>query len=237
MNIGPVQPLFMLAIVGVTVVLGACTTPVRMPGAMTNGAMSGCSLAGSSNGAMGPGMMGPTMMGPGILGNGGAGTPLTLKDASHAVETCLQNLGGADLAVDEVMEFNDNFYAIVKERATGTGAFELLVNKPTGAVFPEPGPNMMWSTKYGMQGHMAGYPQVSGPMTVSDDQATQIAQRWLDQSQPGSTPEKPDVFYGYYTIHILKGGAISGMLSVSGYTGQVWYHTWHGAFIGMEEMP
>jgi hypothetical protein len=25
------------------------------------------------------------------------------------------------------------------------------------------------------------------------------------------------------------------MLSVNGYTGAVWYHTWHGPFVAMEE--
>jgi len=25
------------------------------------------------------------------------------------------------------------------------------------------------------------------------------------------------------------------MLSVNGYTGQIWYHTWHGAFVDMSE--
>ena len=68
-------------------------------------------------------------------------------------------------------------------------------------------------------------------MTVTADQASSIAQQWLDQSQPGSTIETPDEFYGYYTVHILKDVKITGMLSVNGYTGQVWYHTWHGAFI------
>jgi hypothetical protein len=40
---------------------------------------------------------------------------------------------------------------------------------------------------------------------------------------------------GYYTIHTLRDGKIEGMLSVHGTTGQVWYHTWHGGFIRMEE--
>ena len=48
--------------------------------------------------------------------------------------------------------------------------------------------------------------------------------------------EKPDQFYGYYTIHILRDGKIYGMLSVNGYTGQVWFHSWHGQFLNMIEM-
>ena len=30
---------------------------------------------------------------------------------------------------------------------------------------------------------------------------------------------------------ISKNGAGVGMLSVDGFTGQVWYHNWHGTFI------
>jgi len=47
--------------------------------------------------------------------------------------------------------------------------------------------------------------------------------------------EEADRFYGYYTLHVLKDGQIYGMLSVNGYTGQVWYHSWHGPFLGMKE--
>jgi len=84
-----------------------------------------------------------------------------------------------------------------------------------------------------MGGWWGGAP--NGQEKVTADQAKTIAQKWLDANQPGSTPgDQPDAFYGYYTLHTLKDGQITGMLSVNAYTGQVWYHTWHGAFIGME---
>ena len=28
----------------------------------------------------------------------------------------------------------------------------------------------------------------------------------------------------------------TGMLSVNGYTGQVWYHTWHGPFVQLKDL-
>jgi len=62
-----------------------------------------------------------------------------------------QSLGGwnnDDLEVAEMMEFSNHFYAIVQEESTGIGAFEVLVDKVSGAVHPEPGPNMMWNLKY-----------------------------------------------------------------------------------------
>jgi hypothetical protein len=72
------------------------------------------------------------------------------------------------------------------------------------------------------------------PVTTSD--AEKIAQAYLNSYLPSSSVEDPDVFYGYYTIHVLKDGKPYGMLSVNGYTGQVWYHTWHGTFIQMKEL-
>lgn len=102
---------------------------------------------------------------------------------------------------------------------------------------------MMWNTKYSMMGGsgmMGGGMMGSGPfrigsagasMSVIPDQATKLAQSWLDQNFAGDSAGTPDVFYGYYTFHFEKNGKIAGMLSVNGYGGQVWYHTWHGGFI------
>ncbi len=146
---------------------------------------------------------------------------------------------GGGVAVDEVMEFQHNFYAVFVEKPTGMGAFEMLIDRSTGAISPEYGPNMMWNTRYGhggmMGGGMMGYGQ-AGPMTVTEAQALKAAQVWLDANRPGEMAEDAHTFYGYYTIHTVRGGAVAGMLSVNGYTGAVWYHTWHGAFIGEREL-
>jgi len=144
--------------------------------------------------------------------------------------------------VHEVMEFERNYYAIVSEKDTGIGAMELLVDKATGVVGPEPGPNMMWNAKYGMMGQggmmgrrgmMAGV--ATAEMTLSAAEAEEVAQRWLDANLPGRTSGEADPFYGYYTLHFLKDGKIDGMLSVHGSTGDVWYHSWHGNFVQMIE--
>ena len=81
-----------------------------------------------------------------------------------AVEAYLADLGNDDLEVAEIMVFDNNSYAIVVEESTGIGAFELLVDPATKAVYPEYGPNMMWNLKYGMHagsgfggGMMGGY--------------------------------------------------------------------------------
>jgi hypothetical protein len=210
-------------------------------------------------GAAPAGMMGGQGYGPGMMGGSGYGSgaqaqtqPLTsLDDARQAFQRYVGATGSSDLALDEVMQFQWNYYAIVKEKSTGTGAFELLADPRTGAVFPEMGPDVMWNTKYspmatfggGMMGGFGGFtpggmmsgtrgptPPTAQP-TVTADQATRFAQQWLDQYQPGSATETPDAFPGYSTLHVTKDGQITGMLSVNAYTGRVWYHTWHGAFV------
>ena len=202
-------------------------------------------------GRMGPGMMGGTghggMIGDWGYGDPGTGTRLTFDEAAEVVEGYVETFDDSDLVVTEVMEFTDNFYAQVEEESTGIGAFELLVNPYTGAVYPEPGPNMMWNTKYGhmSNSHMSGwggmmggfgYRARSGEVHVSPDDAIQAAQDYLDRDQPGlSADNNADEFYGYYTLHVLEDGQVVGMLSVNGTTSQVWYHAWHGDFIGMTE--
>ncbi|MFQ5595873.1 MAG: hypothetical protein ACE5HA_17145 [Anaerolineae bacterium] len=215
--------------------------------------MMGGTSRGGWGGMMGGGMMGGGMMGGygtmdpqachGDWGNPGTGTPLTIEEATERAREYVDSLGNSDLALAEVMEFENNFYAEVKEANTDIHAFELLVNRYTGTVTDEPGPNMMWNTKYG---HMAGWGGMggmmggqwgtpTGEMTVTPEQALTYAQTWLDANLPGTTvADEADEFYGYYTIHTLENGQVAGMLSVNGYTGAVWYHIWHGDFIGVQ---
>jgi hypothetical protein len=161
---------------------------------------------------------------------------LTIAEAREAVERYVDALGRPGLEIAEVMEFEHNFYAIVEESDTGIGAMELLVDKRTGEVGPEMGPNMMWNAEYGVHGGGGMMGNADGANVLAPDEALEIAQRWLDANRPGVTVEEhADPFYGYYTIHTLKDGEIEGMLSVHGSTGQVWYHTWHGAFVQMIE--
>jgi hypothetical protein len=167
------------------------------------------------------------------------GGTITIDQAAEAARRYIDAYGNTDLKLTEVMEFSDNFYAEVEEQSTGIHAFELLVDRYTGGVSPEPGPNMMWNTRYGhMGGMMGGWGgQQSGEMFVTPDLARDIAQQWLNKNLPGtSSADKTDAFYGYYTIHVMQGNQVFGMLSVNGTSGEVWYHDWHGRFIRMKEL-
>ena len=229
--------------------------PFTMPGTSAGAEqLGGCGRWGGWQGGMGPGMMsrGTAPEAPCAEWDYGTSTgatdapssTLTIQDAHEAVEQYVASLGYANLEVAEVMEFERNFYAIVQESDTGIGAMELLVDKWTGVVGPEMGPNMMWNGRYGhalslsngmhRRGGMMGGSSESN--VLSPEEALEVAQRWLNTYRYGVTVEEhADPFYGYYTIHTLEDGEIEGMLSVHGTAGQVWYHTWHGEFIQMIE--
>ena len=167
-----------------------------------------------------------------------ATSPITIDTAVTAIQNYLTATGNTDFTFKEVEEYTNNFYVQVIEKSTGKGAFELLINKYTGGVHPEMGPNMMWNTKYGMMrggilGGISGTPTAT--MTVTATQATSNAQQYLTGYLPGATTGDVTTSYGYYTIEVLNGGTTYGMLSVNGYSGQVWFHTWHGTFVG--ELP
>ena len=175
-----------------------------------------------------------------MMGQFGAsnGPTISIDKAQQSAQSFLDRRGNQDLRIDELMEFDQNFYALIKEKSSGVGAFELLVNKQTAVVSFEPGPDMMWNAKYGMMNRagMMGFGSSTGAMTLSSDRATQVAQSWLDRQGGGNSAGTPDAFYGYYTFHFQKAGQITGMLSVNGSTGQVWLHTWHGRFIQAREL-
>jgi hypothetical protein len=147
--------------------------------------------------------------------------------------TYVASLNNADLKVTQVEEYTANFYVQVNEKSTGYGAFQLLVNKATGVVTPEMGPNMMWNTKYtfgaGYCNWLRGTTTATPAITL--EQAKTYSQQYLTTYLPGTTVGDVTTFYGYYNVEVLKAGSPYGMLSVNNYTGQVWYHTWHGAFI------
>ena len=168
-----------------------------------------------------------------------SGQAISMDKAQQSIQSFLDRTGNHDLRLDELMEFDRNFYALVKETSTGVGAFELLVDKTSGNVGYEPGPDMMWNARYGMMsrfGVTMGPGWAPGRMAVSPERAAEIAQGWLDKRGQDFSAGAPDAFYGYYTFHFLKGGQIAGMLSVNGSSGQVWFHSWHGNFIQSREL-
>ncbi len=78
---------------------------------------------------------------------------------------------------------------------------------------------------------------VTSQMSVTPEKAIEYAQKYLDANIKGTTAATdPMQFYGYYTLDFEKDGKVAGMLSVNGFSGQVFLHTWHGTFIEESEI-
>ena len=107
--------------------------------ALTQGMMGGY---GPGYGMMGPGMMGMGMGGMGMMAvYPPEAKPIPEEVAKARMEAYAKRLyPGARLK--DFMAFSQNYYVqVVDER--GQGLFELIADRYTGVVSPEPGPNMI----------------------------------------------------------------------------------------------
>ena len=87
---------------------------------------------------------------------------------------------------------------------------------------------------YGGDPTWAPSPETTTP-SVSAQEAKAVAARWLAREGSELRAGGADAFPGYYTVHVLEGDRVAGMLSVNAYTGAVWYHRWHGRFLSMAD--
>ncbi|MBI2979723.1 MAG: hypothetical protein HYY41_02710, partial [Chloroflexi bacterium] len=124
----------------------ACA-PVRGPSG--GGGMMG---GGQGGGMMGPGgMMGGGTMGGMPMMGGTAGyysdvpTPLSPDKAKTIAGNYLLSLNNPDLKIDEFEEDAHNFYRSLIEPSIEKGAFEIIIDRYSGNLQPEP-QSMMWNT-------------------------------------------------------------------------------------------
>jgi len=197
------------------------------PGGKMGSGMMGGGMMGGSGGMMGYMMQ---MMGGNMLVSGGIsynpnGSLVSLDQARDIAERYLAAQNNPDMELADLEEWEFNFYVEYKEKSTGTKVLQMLIDKYAGIASLEMGPNMMWNTKYAMRGTQPG------AMTLTKEQAMASALQFLDSRLPGTKAEDGGEFYGYYHIDVKKDNKMYGMLDVNGYSGQVWYHTWHGNFI------
>jgi hypothetical protein len=174
------------------------------------------------------------MMGSGIMGGMGMmavyahdAKPVSEGEALNSLET-YRSRYGTNVKIKDFMAFSINYYGQMVDATTGEGLAEVLVDRYTGAVYPEPGPNMMWNVRFGTTTETPG--QASYDQTA----ARNLAAAFLADHLPGSQVMEGQAFPGYYTFDFGRQG-IEGMLSVNAYTGDIWVHTWHGSFLGEHE--
>lgn len=193
---------------------------------------------GYQYGQMGPGMMnnpgynyssGYGMMGNMMTGNMMAlyypeSRPITQDEAIKTMQSFAQQYG-PNMEVEDFMTFSSNYYGVIKDNNSSQYLAEVLVDRYSGYAYPEPGPNMMWNTRYG-----AGRVQEEGvtyDLAGSKKLAEEFLTGYLPEAQIMESHEMP----GYYTFDFGRKD-IEGMLSVNAYSGQIWVHTWHGSYLG-----
>jgi len=202
---------------------GSYASMMGRQGQGTNASMMGGQGQGPYAGMMGGSMMGSM----GMVWLPGDGVAVSSIPAARARAASAAKAAG--LHPGEVMWFDNGFYVELKDSA-GKPATEVIVDPRTGTVSTEPGPAMMWNTRFGMMradGGSAGL--------VDSTKARGIATSWLTANRPGTTIKSIDAYPGYFTLDLQRNGVVGGMMSVNSSTGAAWYHTWHGAFIAMED--
>jgi hypothetical protein len=230
--------------VGVVAVAALALALAAVVVAVTHtGSNDGWGMMGRHRGGYGPGMMGSGYGIPAPLSPARSASKANLKTVRERAGAWLRDRGFGGYRVAEVMAFTNNDYIAVED-SSGHGAFELLSGPRGEWLMPEPGPNMMWNTRYGMmggsgQGMMGGYGAYDTPseggQNISARRARTIADKWLDENFPGRRALDPHAFPGYYTIDFGSNGHPVGMLSVNASTGAVWYHNWHGHFLASSD--
>ncbi len=196
------------------------------PGMMNNPGYNSSGMMGdpSYNYSNGYGMMGNMMMGNMMALYYPESKPVTQDEAIRKMQSFAQQYG-PNIDVEDSMTFSSNYYGVVKDTSSNQTIAEILVDRYSGSAYPEPGPNMMWNTRYG-----AGRVQAEGvsyDLAGSKKLAEEFLTGYLPEAQIMESHEMP----GYYTFDFGRKD-IEGMLSVNAYSGQIWVHTWHGSYLG-----
>lgn len=193
----------------------------------------------------GPGAMGLGMMDgfgrryySGMMGAGSGGmgmmalyfpdeVPIS-EDEARSLLSAFAAEFGDEVELRDFMAFSNNYYAQVADAKTDEGLAEILADRYSGAVYPEPGPNMAWNSRFGL------WQASSEPPKYDLEAARGLAETFLSGYLPGSGVVGSASFPGYYTFDFGR-GEVEGMLSVNAETGDVWVHTWHGFYLGGHE--
>lgn len=171
----------------------------------------------------GPGMMG-NMMGNMMALYYPESKPIAQDEALRNMQSFASQYGPS-VKIDDFMIFSSNYYAVLNDTTGGQDMAEILVDRYSGSTYPEPGPNMMWNTRFGAgrtQGGSTGY-DLAGAQKLAED--------FLAGYLPGTQIQESHAMPGYYTFDFGRNDTES-MLSVNAFSGQIWVHTWHGPYLG-----
>lgn len=233
---GTIKSVMLLACTGIIMV--ALVQPIQGqmgPGMMGNqgynysygpGTRMGSGMMGYSgyNSSYGPGMTSNMMMGNMMAIYYPESKPITQDEALKNMQKFTTQYG-PNVKIEDFMAFSSNYYAVLNDTSSNQDIAEILVDRYSGSTYPEPGPNMMWNTRFGAgrtQGGSTGY-DLAGAQKLAED--------FLTGYLPGAQIKESHSMPGYYTFDFGRNDTES-MLSVNAFSGQIWIHTWHGPYLG-----
>jgi hypothetical protein len=197
-----------LAGCGATAAWGAANSTPQ--GSMMGGGMMGGGMMGG--GMMGGGMMGSSMMAgmaqPMMVWRPGAGPVSSPQDAAPTALSAVRGRGWDWLTLDEVHIF-PMFYEVEFNDRAGFKGPEVYVDRSSGNVGPEMGPNMMWDSQYGMMGAACATARAESDARALAARATSSALGDGEQH------------HGYWEFELKTGGAVVNQINVQDCTGAV----------------
>ncbi len=162
------------------------------------------------------------------------GQRITIDQVEELVKNYLRD--NSNLRAEEIIEFANDFYVRFSEKDTGINAFVALVHPYNGRLYPGHHPDKYWNTEYrdeavDVTSNRVTSDMGSSPMTVTEEQAWNDAQRFIERHLPDGQAGAVERFYGYYIIPVLMFEDVIGLVSINGYTGEVCYEACHGSLI------
>jgi hypothetical protein len=157
--------------------------------------------------------------------------PIDTPDEARAAVQAFINGSNSSLQISELWEYGTVYKAELSD-TKGAMAFDLIVDKFTGAIMPEMGMSMMLNASYGKG--MYKTPAFGKSLTLTQAQATGYAQAHIDNNKLGYTIETPEIYPGYYKFHTTTATGFGMDIMVNGYNGGVWMNTFLGLPIAQQ---
>lgn len=199
--------------------VGSGPNPAPNPGyGYGSGYGSGYGYGTGGVGGMIPGMMGNTI----AYGYLDVVNPVTAPEEARTTIQGFIDLAYSNLRISELWEYGAVYKAELSD-TNGAKAFDLTVDKFTGAVSPEMGMAMMLNASYGRGLYRTA--SFGANLVLTPQQATDVAQKFVDKNALGYTLDTPEVYPGYYKFHTTTAAGFGMDIMVNGYNGGIWMNT------------
>lgn len=148
--------------------------------------------------------------------------PLNTPEEARTTIQGFIDLAYSNLSISEIWEYGAVYKAELSD-TNGAKAFDLLVDKFTGAVSPEMGMTMMLNASYGRGLYRTS--SFGANLVLTPQQATDVAQKFVEKNTLGYALDIPEIYPGYYRFHTTTAAGFGMDIMVNGYNGGIWMNT------------